>query len=120
MNHNYVLLYGFFNPFHATGIFLYPLKTLEKQRFLKFSGGIERDQWHGMDQRASNLHHLLKSAIFAEIFNKNKPGTTKKNLSNYKILVTIISVTTIISLLKYIDNIKIVDFGQKLLMTVKM
>ena len=25
------------DPFHATGLFLYPLKT---------SGGIERDQWH--------------------------------------------------------------------------
>ena len=28
------------DPFHATGLFLYPLKT---------SGGIERDQWHEID-----------------------------------------------------------------------
>ena len=27
------------NPFHATGLFRYPLM---------FSGGIERDQWHEM------------------------------------------------------------------------
>ena len=30
--------------FHATGLFLYPLKTLKKM-FL-FSGGAKRDQWH--------------------------------------------------------------------------
>ena len=35
------------NPFHATGLFLYPLKTSEKQKFLlMFSGGIERVQLH--------------------------------------------------------------------------
>ena len=34
----------FLNRFHATGLFLYPVKT-ENQRFL---GGIERDQWHEM------------------------------------------------------------------------
>ena len=41
-----------FNPFHATGLFLYLLKTSsENVRFLKmFSGGIERDQWHEIDQ----------------------------------------------------------------------
>ena len=31
------------NSFHATGLFLYPLKT---SGFLMISGGIERDQWH--------------------------------------------------------------------------
>ena len=36
-----------FNPFHATGLFLCPLK-IENQRFLMFSGGIGRDQWHEM------------------------------------------------------------------------
>ena len=30
------------NPFHATGLFLHPLKT-ENFGFLMFSGGIERD-----------------------------------------------------------------------------
>ena len=34
-----------FDPFHATGFFLYPLKTLENQTF---SEGIERNQWHEM------------------------------------------------------------------------
>ena len=33
------------NSFRATSLFLYALKTLENQ---KFSGGIERDQWHDM------------------------------------------------------------------------
>ena len=37
-----------FNPFHATGLFLYPLGT---RGFLRFSGGIERDQWHERGQR---------------------------------------------------------------------
>ena len=33
------------NPFHATDLFLYPLKTSEN---LWFSGGIERDQLREM------------------------------------------------------------------------
>ena len=35
------------NPFHAAGLFLYPLKTSESQRIF-ISGGIERGQWHEM------------------------------------------------------------------------
>ena len=38
------------NPFHATDLFLYPLKTLEnKIDFLVFSAGIDRNQRHDMD-----------------------------------------------------------------------
>ena len=38
-----------FNPFGATGLFLHPLKTLEKNSgFPQFSGVIERDQWYKM------------------------------------------------------------------------
>ena len=33
------------NPFHATCLFLYLLKT---SGFLMFSGGVEREQWHKM------------------------------------------------------------------------
>ena len=33
-----------FNPFHATGLFRYSLKTSENLWFFIFSGGIERDQ----------------------------------------------------------------------------
>ena len=61
-----------------------------------------------------NLFICWNQLFVAEIFNKNKSGATKKDLSNFKILVTVTS------LLKYIDNIKMVDFEQKLLMTVKM
>ena len=32
------------NPFHATGLFLYPMKTLENQRFSDVFRGIEGDQ----------------------------------------------------------------------------
>ena len=38
------LIQFWLNKFHATDPFLYPLKTLENQRFFMFSGGIERDQ----------------------------------------------------------------------------
>ena len=35
------------NPFHATGLFRYLLKTSENQRLSAvFSGYRERDQWH--------------------------------------------------------------------------
>ena len=44
-----------FNPFHTIGLFLYPRKTSENQRFsvvtrgfLLFSEGIEKDQWYEM------------------------------------------------------------------------
>ena len=33
-----------FNPFHTTGLFLYPLQNLDN--FFFFSWGIERYQWH--------------------------------------------------------------------------
>ena len=32
------------NPFHATDLFLHPLKTSENQRFSVFSGGIEKER----------------------------------------------------------------------------
>ena len=35
---------GQINSFHATGLFLYPLKTSEN--LFMFAGGIERDQCH--------------------------------------------------------------------------
>ena len=35
-----------FNPFHTTGLFLRPLETSEKPRFMMFSRVIERDQWY--------------------------------------------------------------------------
>ena len=34
------------NPFNATDLFLYPLKTPEN--FLIFPGGIEKGQWYEM------------------------------------------------------------------------
>ena len=37
-----------FSPFHATDLFLYPLKTPENPGFVIFSGVIERDQWNEM------------------------------------------------------------------------
>ena len=42
-----------FNPLHATGLFLYPLKTSVKQKFSSFrvsSGGTERDQCYKMGE----------------------------------------------------------------------
>ena len=36
------------NTFHTTGLFQYPLKASENQRFSDVLGDIERDQWHEM------------------------------------------------------------------------
>ena len=36
------------NPFHAAGLFLYPLKTSGNFGFLMFSRGIEKDQLYEM------------------------------------------------------------------------
>ena len=40
--------YDYFNPFYATDLFWYPLKTSENQRFPDVFRGIKRDQWHEM------------------------------------------------------------------------
>ena len=38
---------GLINPFYVTGLFRYPLKTLENERLLVFSGGyIKGLKWH--------------------------------------------------------------------------
>ena len=34
------------NPFYATGLSPYPLKTSENHWFSYVLGGMERDQWH--------------------------------------------------------------------------
>ena len=36
------------DPFHAIGLFLYPLIRQKKSSLLMFSVDIERDQWHEM------------------------------------------------------------------------
>ena len=49
LNRKVCELHWRFNPFHASNLFLYPLKISEKnRRFLIISRGIERDQWHKM------------------------------------------------------------------------
>ena len=47
-NRVYVLIESPINLFYVIGLFLYPLKTLEKQMFWCFSGVIEREQWYEM------------------------------------------------------------------------
>ena len=54
------------NTFHVTGLFLYPLKTSENQRFLMFSEGIERDQWHEMGWHNINLEKKTEKEILTE------------------------------------------------------
>ena len=50
---------SYIKPFHATGLFLYPLETSKKLWFSDVFRGIERHQWHEMGSkfdlnRASN------------------------------------------------------------------
>ena len=40
----------FFNPFHAIGLILYPLKTSENQRFSDVFREYRTDQWHRIGQ----------------------------------------------------------------------
>ena len=37
------------NPFEASVSFLYPLKLQKTRGFLKFSGGVEIEDWREMD-----------------------------------------------------------------------
>ena len=57
-----------FNPFHATGLFRYPLKTFG---FLMFPGSIERDQghaicqsWKSVSKREKMMHQLLLEKLY--------------------------------------------------------
>ena len=45
-----------FNPFYATDLFRYPLKTLENQRFSDVFRGIKREQWHEMGYNLGAFH----------------------------------------------------------------
>ena len=44
-----------FNPFHASGLFLYPQKILENQGFCDVSRDIERDQWSEIASEENKL-----------------------------------------------------------------
>ena len=43
------IVHTLFNPFHATGLFQYPLKISEIQRCFGVFMVIERDEWCEMD-----------------------------------------------------------------------
>ena len=45
--------------FHATGLFLHPLKTSESQRLGVCFRGIERDQWHEIGECLVALEVLV-------------------------------------------------------------
>ena len=48
-------------PFHATGLFRYPLKTSENQRFARFSDifrGYRKRPWHEMGKLIFEFLHL--------------------------------------------------------------
>ena len=60
------------NPFHATGLFLYPLKISEN---LWLSGGIKRDQWHEMSSWVNHslfqIQHKVQHKHWNEPFFQN-------------------------------------------------
>ena len=59
------------NPFHATRLFLYPLKTSEIQRFADVFRGYTIKPWHEMDSRVLPVNYFRQKApyIFQKVFN---------------------------------------------------
>ena len=53
LNDNEIKLCQSINPYGVTGLFLYPLKTQENQRFSEIFRGIEIDHWHEMGEVTS-------------------------------------------------------------------
>ena len=56
-----------FNPFYATGLFLYPLKTSENQKFSDVFMGYRKRPWHEMSSRdfaKEELEILGVTALF--------------------------------------------------------
>ena len=69
----------FIDPFHATGLFLYLLKTSEKLGFLLFSGNIGRDQWRKMGKQTNK--QLSSEAIIYRCSTKSCSEKHSKRLS---------------------------------------
>ena len=46
--YNIAYTFQFFDSFHATGLYLYPLKTTENLLLPDVFRGIERDEWNKM------------------------------------------------------------------------
>ena len=73
------LQYAKCNAFHATRLFLYPLKTSENiwcSAILWFSGSTERNQWHGMSFHNSGNTTDIKLEPQIQLNNK-KAGLKK-------------------------------------------
>ena len=69
-----------FNLFHATVLFLLPLKHQKTSGFLMFSGGIERDQWLKQVNKKIRTPTLIKLMIGTVYY------FTKNNLTQSHII----------------------------------
>ena len=60
----------------TAGLFLNPIKTSENQGFFMFSGGVEKDQWHEMDQctYSAHLQSLFISSTICNVCFLNLQG----------------------------------------------
>ena len=74
------LRYAKCNAFHATRLFLYPLKTSENiwcSANLWFSGSTERNQWHGMSFHNSGNTTDIKLEPQIQLNKRKKEGLEK-------------------------------------------
>ena len=61
-----------FNPFHASGLFLYPQKILENQGFCDVSRDIERDQWSEIASEENKLRIAFSLTLSFIMLRKTK------------------------------------------------
>ena len=60
----------FLNPFDATVSFLYPLKLQKTRGFLKFSGGVEIEDWREIIKISSVIQKYFFKIWLTEEFQK--------------------------------------------------
>ena len=76
------------SPFHATGLFLYPLKTSENQKFSDVSRGFKKRSmaWNGLmwNQQSSICWKCFQKVKMSENQISKLPGNILKNSSNFK------------------------------------
>ena len=75
--------------------FFTPWKHEKNRGFWSFQEVLKETSGMKWVKELQNCFTCCYQLFFAEIFNKNKPGTTKTGISNYKILVTVISYSNI-------------------------
>ena len=78
-----IIQYKAVSPFHASGLFIYPLKTSETHRFSDDFRGTERDQ---LEEMGSGTTLILLCIYYLTYLRQMSPFNTPEKTRNSKVL----------------------------------